>query len=337
MAKKIYLSPSSQWGNKYSYGGHNEAEICGLIAKHAGEALKRNGFEIIVGDNVNKDMIARVKESDNWGADIHEPIHSNAFNGQAEGTVVFASHKNAGHPHVKAVYEEVAKLSPGEDRGVKPYDGLYEVYEPNCPTVYIEVEFHDNPEHSEWIVDNVKELGEAIARGHCKAEGKEYIGPNVTVVEKPVVESKPATKPNMPATSSKTLYCIQTGAFGRRDYADGQLAAVKAKGFDAFITKVNGLYKIQVGAFEVKAGAEEQLVKVRAAGFKEAYITTKVVTSEKVEAKKLSNAEVAKEIYYGVCSDERWDRWGDGSVREERLKAAGYDPVAVQAEVNKLF
>ena len=175
--KKIYLSPSSQWGNTYSYKTYNEAQVCGMIARHAAVAIERNGFKAFVGDNVNKGMADRIKESNEWNADIHEPIHSNAFNGKAEGTVVFASTKNAKHHHVIAVYNEVAKVSPGKDRGIKINDGLYEIANANCPTVYVEVEFHDHPNHSKWIVENVMEIGEAIAKGHCEAEGKEYIGP----------------------------------------------------------------------------------------------------------------------------------------------------------------
>ena len=32
MAKKIFLSPSSQTGNTYAYGNTNEAAVCGKIA-----------------------------------------------------------------------------------------------------------------------------------------------------------------------------------------------------------------------------------------------------------------------------------------------------------------
>lgn len=42
-------------------------------------------------------------------------------------------------------------------------------------------------------------------------------------------------------------------------------------------------------------------------------------------------------IFNGTCSDSRWSTWGNGADRTARLKAAGYDPGAVQAEVNKLF
>ena len=33
MKKKVFLSPSSQTGNVYSYGNTNEAEVCGKIAQ----------------------------------------------------------------------------------------------------------------------------------------------------------------------------------------------------------------------------------------------------------------------------------------------------------------
>lgn len=52
---------------------------------------------------------------------------------------------------------------------------------------------------------------------------------------------------------------------------------------------------------------------------------------------KKSNKEIAGEIYNGTCSDSRWSTWGTGATRKERLKLAGYDPLVVQTEVNKLF
>lgn len=84
-------------------------------------------------------------------------------------------------------------------------------------------------------------------------------------------------KPEKPA-SDGTLYRVQVGAYSKRENADNQLKAVKAKGFDAFITQVDGLYKVQVGAYSVKANAEAQLTKVKAAGF-DAFITTKAGTA----------------------------------------------------------
>lgn len=84
-------------------------------------------------------------------------------------------------------------------------------------------------------------------------------------------------EPEKPA-SDGTLYRVQVGAYSKKENADNQLKAVKAKGFDAFITQVDGLYKVQVGAYSVKANAEAQLAKVKAAGF-DAFITTKAGTA----------------------------------------------------------
>ena len=45
--------------------------------------------------------------------------------------------------------------------------------------------------------------------------------------------------------------------------------------------------------------------------------------------KKKSNTEIAKEVIAG--------KWGNGDTRVKKLKAAGYDPAAVQKEVNRLM
>lgn len=136
---------------------------------------------------------------------------------------------------------------------------------------------------------------------------------------------------------SDVLYRVQVGAYSVRSNADNMLAKIKAKGFDAFITQVDGMYKVQVGAYSVKANADAQLKKIKNAGF-DAFITTKSGTqvSSSTSTKK-SNAEIAKEIYHGTCSDPRWSTWGNGDTRRERLKTAGYNYDDVQKEVSKLF
>ena len=200
---KIYLSPSSQWGNTYSYGKHNEAEICGIIAEHAAVALKRNGYEVKVGDNVKWGMAERTKESNAWGADYHVPIHTNA--GGGEGTVVFASSKNLGNKYVKAVYNALADLTPTKDRNVRAYDGLYEVVYPKAVTIYTETDFHDNAKIAKWIVDNTVNIGEAIAKGFCNADGKEYIGVNGTPT---------ATQPTGKKTVEEVAKEVISGKYG---------------------------------------------------------------------------------------------------------------------------
>ena len=138
------------------------------------------------------------------------------------------------------------------------------------------------------------------------------------------------------APTSDILYRVQTGAYSVKANADAQLAKVKAAGFDTYMVQVDGLYKVQVGAYKNKANAEAQMAKLKAAGF-DAFITTKSGTAATATPTKKSAAEIAKEIYNGTCSDPRWSTWGNGTDRVNRLKQAGYDPKAVQSEVNKLF
>ena len=154
-----------------------------------------------------------------------------------------------------------------------------------------------------------------------------------------VVTERLGGKQNGTDNKSNVLYRVQVGAYSVRSNADNMLAKIKAKGFDAFITKVDGMYKVQVGAYSVKANADAQLKKIKNAGF-DAFITTKSgtqVSSSTPTPTKKSNAEIAQEIYRGTCSDPRWSTWGNGDTRKERLKAAGYNYNAVQKEVSKLF
>lgn len=133
----------------------------------------------------------------------------------------------------------------------------------------------------------------------------------------------------------KTLYRVQCGAYRVKENADRQLAAIEAKGIDAFVTQVGDLYKVQVGAYGVKSNAEAQLNRMQNLGF-DCFITTVSRESESFVPRK-SAEEIAKEIWTGKCSDSRWDVWGTGNTRRERLEAAGYNYDAVQGAIKKLY
>ena len=136
------------------------------------------------------------------------------------------------------------------------------------------------------------------------------------------------------APDEKILYRVQTGAFMVLSNAQGQAAKLRAAGFETYIVKVGNFYKVQVGAFSRRSNAEAMVNRLKAAGFN-GFITTEA-GSPVTETKK-SAVEIAKEIFYGTCSDPRWTTWGNGQDRVDRLTQAGYDPDEVQSEVNKLF
>lgn len=95
------------------------------------------------------------------------------------------------------------------------------------------------------------------------------------------------------------------------------------------------LYRVQVGAYSKKENAEAMVKRLKDAGFY-SFIKVEDVANKNTITKK-SNSEIAAEIYKNICSDPRWDSWGNGKTRIERLELASYDPSAVQKEVNKLF
>lgn len=166
MAKRIYLSPSTQGNNIYATGSTNEMVQCEKIAKATASALKRCGFKVKVGKSGDT-MEKRCDESDKFKADIHIPIHTNAFNGKLTGgTRIFCLDSN-GKVACEAILKELGKISPGTADSVTYENNLYEIIVPAALTIYIECEYHDTKAGSDWIQKNVKQIGEAICKGMC--------------------------------------------------------------------------------------------------------------------------------------------------------------------------
>ena len=174
MAYKIYLSPSDQTANKYAYGGTNEAVQCRRIADALEKALKRCGFA--VKNNKTDSMQARVKESNDWGADLHVPLHTNAYNGKVSGTRIFTyDNSGKGYRCAKKVFGFLAPVTPGASENISVYDELYEVKYTAAPCVYIESEFHDVAIVAKWIIEHVEDIAEAICKGICAYFDVKYV------------------------------------------------------------------------------------------------------------------------------------------------------------------
>lgn len=218
---KVYLSPSNQTDNRYAYGNTTEAEQCGRIADACRIALERSGVTVKLGHMPS--MQEKVRESDAFGAELHVPIHTNAFNGSVMGTRMFCYNTGKGMAACKAIFARVAPLSPGTSENIQVNPKLYEVRVPKAPTAYIECEFHDTVEGAKWLVENTTAIGEAIAHGIC-----DYFG----VTYKPVEQPKPA-QPEQPATDK--LYRVQVGAFAVRENAEKMLRRLKDAGFEGYI------------------------------------------------------------------------------------------------------
>ena len=212
MAKKIFISPSNQNGNLYAYGNTNEAEQCGKIGKAVKTALERCGFQTKL--EQYDTMQNRVTHSDQWGADMHLAIHTNATGQHTAGgtQVFFYAYNGFGNVACQKVFEELKDITPGSNAEVcKKYSALYEVYKPNATSVYCEVEFHDVAAYAKWIIENTEAIAEAITRGICKFYTVDYVKPK------------------------ETIYYVQVGAFKEKKNADALVDKLKKDGYNVYI------------------------------------------------------------------------------------------------------
>ena len=191
---KVYLSPSCQYDNAYAYGNTTEAVQCIKIANACKTALERSGISVkMPSDN---SLVNRCAESDKWGADLHVPIHTNAFNKKTTGTrVYYYDGSTKGYNAAKAIYSVLAPFAPGTSENVSANNGLLEVNRPTAPTAYVEVDFHDVPSIAKWIIENTTAIGEKIAQGICKYFGVTY---------KTTTSSTSTTKPATSTTTTTT-------------------------------------------------------------------------------------------------------------------------------------
>nr|DAV69797.1 MAG TPA: peptidoglycan hydrolase [Caudoviricetes sp.] len=186
MSKKVFLSPSNQYDNHYAYGNTTEAVQCGKIAKACKAALIRNGIDVMLMHD--ESMQEKCQKSNAFGADLHVPIHTNAFNSSVSGTRMFYYVDGGeGHKACKAIFARLAPVTPGNSESIRADASLYEVRVPSAPTAYCECEFHDNANTAKWIVENTTLIGETIAHGIC-----DYFGISFNDGKAPEVVPTPA-------------------------------------------------------------------------------------------------------------------------------------------------
>ena len=138
---------------------------------------------------VNQSLGSRCEKANNNRVDFFVSIHFNAFNGQANGTEVFAI-SDAGKKVAQKVLDEIVKLG-FFNRGVKSGSHLYVLKRTNMPGILIEGCFIDSAKDMQ-IYD-----GEAMANAIVAG----LTGKVANISVNPASNAPANTVPNAPANS----------------------------------------------------------------------------------------------------------------------------------------
>lgn len=199
MAYKIALSPEDRSTNTYHpdalYQGRatNEREQMRRCADLLESELTRCGFSVKNMQYGN--MYDRVKDGNDWGADLYIALHTNGFDGTAAGTRVHCYPSDKSRKIGKLIQARIAPLSPGGSDKLVESATLYELKATKMAAVLPEFGFHDNLAEAQWLIDNMEAIAAETARAVCDYFGVDYVPqtqktPAVTFEVRQVVEGQ---------------------------------------------------------------------------------------------------------------------------------------------------
>lgn len=128
--------------------------------------LKALGHQVVgcrpaSASSLNSSLQQRCNTANASGVDRFVSIHFNKFNGQANGTEVFAA-SDAGKSFAKPVVDSIAQLGY-VNRGVKDGSHLYVIANTNMPAILVECCFCDSKKDMDLY--NAEALATAIVKG----------------------------------------------------------------------------------------------------------------------------------------------------------------------------
>lgn len=163
---KVYLSPSTQ-EKSFGVGDFGTEEFrMNQIADIVEQSLLKSG-EYAVFRNVNnmtKDEI--VKDSNELKPNIHIAIHS-SYGSQAGPSCYIKVGDETSNGFGKEIYKEIMKMyyDKQTDNGLFYDEKIIEINNTIAPAILIIVGNHENSKDARWIIDNITNLGEAVAKG----------------------------------------------------------------------------------------------------------------------------------------------------------------------------
>lgn len=157
---KVYLNPSVQVNNLYVNNLGTEAGNMNDICEYMVEELKDVEFISLKYNLRYLSLSNSIKESNEFNADIHFALHSNAGGGQ--GSEIYTS--NDTH-FATCIYEKyTSKIGNFKKRGVKINNSFYEIKNSKAKNrALIELLFHDNAYEAKFIVDNKQKIAKILS------------------------------------------------------------------------------------------------------------------------------------------------------------------------------
>lgn len=177
MAKKVFLSPSDHGvgQNKCLHTDCYEDKHTRPIAEVCAKYLKSSGIEVMIG-TANQSLTKRCQDSNNFGADLHVPIHTNAWEPDTRYLMFMFYADNAKYRSVfNAVAPELEAVYPGNVESVFAVrTDLAEITRPRAVSLYCELGFHTNKRDCDEFIHNSEVVGKALAKGICKYLGEAF-------------------------------------------------------------------------------------------------------------------------------------------------------------------
>ena len=187
---KVYLSPSQQEDNIGVGAYGSESSRCQDIADRVRKLLVSAGIEV---KQTPRDweslsgttwLAKVVAASNDYGADIHVAIHTNAASDRTvHGTDAWHYPGSVkGKALTEAVYGRVIEVS-GKGRGIHIDPVFYETKYTHAPCAYLELIFHTNWTDALSVINRPDDYARAIAEGICAYAGVKLAEPEPELLE----------------------------------------------------------------------------------------------------------------------------------------------------------
>lgn len=181
MSIKVYIDQGhnpSGFNTGAEGNGFYEQDITYEVGVLLYELLRRNpDFEprlsrptesTILGTSNSSSLTTRVRQANEWGADLFLSIHTNAAeNPNATGSeaLIYSESSTVAKGVAEDILEQLALTTGLRNRGIVERPGLYVLKRTQMPAVLVEMGFISNPTDAELMAYSPELFAEGIYRG----------------------------------------------------------------------------------------------------------------------------------------------------------------------------